>query len=163
MYIKLRNTDSDENITGTVRMAKSVWQALRNYMHVPSDESRDVIQFPYGTRLVKQGYGWYRLINYRATQGVRKMKQAARIIRRFFDEQRKDITAEIKRLMRQATDAQLRVVAYSSPVANLGGDNFVLVKHVENKYSPTPNLPQPPSSHQIENLLSRFGSKEQRR
>ncbi len=162
MHIKLRNTESDEMIEGTVRMSKDVWQALRNHMHCTPEDDQDVIRFPYGTRLVKQGYGWYKLINYRPTQGVRKLKQAARIIRRFFEEQRKDVTEEIKRLVAQAKDADLRVVAYNSPVENVAGTGYALVKRVVNKHStPTP-VRQEPSQHQLDRLLGKFGRKEHR-
>ncbi|MNY05297.1 hypothetical protein D3C86_1380110 [compost metagenome] len=162
MYIKLRNTEDDEMIQGTVRMSKDVWQALRNHMHCTPDDEPDVIRFPYGTRLVKQGYGWYKLINYLPRQGVKKMKQAARIIRRFFEDQRKDVVAEIRRLMHQAKDADLRVVAYNSPVANVGGSEFVLVKHVNNKHSPPKQVPKPPTAPDLSKLLTKFGRKDQR-
>lgn len=162
MYIQLRNTEDDEMITGTVRMSKDVWKALRNHMHCSPDDDPDVIKFPYGTRLVKQGYGWYKLVNYLSRQGAKKMKWAARIIRRFFDDQRKDVTAEIRRLMAQAKDAELRVVAYNSPVTNVGGSDFVLVKHVVNNHSTPKQVPRPPSAPDLSKLLNKFGRKAQR-
>lgn len=68
----LRNADNNETVFCTVRMNMEKREALRTFMQSPDGE-KDIF-FPHHVRMVRVGFGWYRLISdcdHNAVEGVR--------------------------------------------------------------------------------------------
>lgn len=106
----LRNADNDETVFCTVRLNKEKKEALRSFMNSPAEEKD--IHFPFHVRMVRVGFGWYRLISdreFRAGDGVRNAMKAIRL---FYKKFREDEAAEQMRLALMKQGAV--TIAYSS-------------------------------------------------
>lgn len=116
MFTKIHNAASNDTIFAVVRLNKEQHAGLKAYMSALQDSSTDIV-FPYGAHLVKQGYGWYRLVARNEIRGVDKVMGALKIIKRWYaellDAEDKARSEEIMRLM-PAVLSQTHVVAHAA-------------------------------------------------
>lgn len=77
--MKINKTKPDNTVS--IRMNCKEWQSLRDYMHVKN--SQLAIVFSYGARLVKRGYGWYRLESNNTIRASDKIAYALTVLKHF--------------------------------------------------------------------------------
>jgi hypothetical protein len=141
MKIANHNQFCEDTIYSTIRMNKAEYLALREYMHTkPGDD----IWFPYGTTIVKHGYGWYYMSPTCSKRAVEKMAFAHKVIKMFLAEEEAKVDAEIKRLMPTIIDIDLSVATFS----NMSGSNeFGYIGAVTQR---------PASEHKLAKLAAKF-------
>jgi len=145
MQINLKNGSNNDTVYATVRMNKEEYVALREYMH--TKEGAD-IGFPYGSVIVKHGYGWYRLLPLTAQRGIDKVLFAIKVLRRFIKDQEAKLAEEIKRYVPLMLDPALKIATFSTA-------------HSEGEfgYLGTPQPPQPASSEVLQRLATVINSR----
>ena len=78
IYTKFRN---ETTAYATVRMTKEEYQRLRRQFHADEELlDSDQVHIARGTFLVKQGYGWYRIVNYSGNNWLDRIQFAIKKI-----------------------------------------------------------------------------------
>lgn len=151
MKVFVKHEGNDDLVYANIQMHKSVFVALREFMHCQNLDP-DIVTFPYGATLVRQGYGWYRLVVYKTHRGNEKIQTALKILRVFWRQFQQHMTAEISRLLRQALDPSYKVVA----AVDAGASRPTIM---------TVSTPAPRKNERsnMQQLLERFGPKPQPR
>lgn len=103
----IKNPKNPSMIYANVRMCKHVWESLRRHLKADFDVDADpdVIRFQYGARLVKQGFGWYRLVTYNSFRGIDKIRYALRVLRDFYKSYCENRNYMIKQFLRPVVEA----------------------------------------------------------
>lgn len=114
MQINIHHTDSDFLVHAKVRMNRQTFEALRSHMH--GDPKKNEIDFPGGVRLIKYGYGWYKLTGTHLYKGVEKLQFAAKLIYRFYKEEEARVEQEIKALLAKPAPALHQISIIAQPV-----------------------------------------------
>lgn len=142
MKINFNNQFDEQTIHAKLRMNKREYQALREYMHTRPNSN---IEFPYGTQIIKRGYGWYHLASKNSKAAIRKMQFALSVIKRFLQEEEERVEEEIKKLAPIMLNINLKVVAFSEAH---GPGEFT--------YAGPQLPPQPASTNQLQRLAAKF-------
>lgn len=147
MKINHKNQLCNDTVCASIRMTRSEYLALREFMH--TEVGHDVY-FPYGTTIVKHGYGWYYMSPTNGKRGVQKMEYALKVLRWFRKWHEEQIDAELKRLMPTILDVNLSVAAFSQDT-----NAFTYIS----SQVPVDSSPHEASQQQLQMLAARF-SKE---
>ena len=134
-----QNANNPETVYASVRLNRGQYLALREYLHIA--EGSDVT-FPYGSTLIKRGYGWYRLFATNERRGIDKVRFAISVIKRclkeYEEKEEKELIAETQRLLIAAV-TKTQPIAYTS-------DGFM--------YASGQRPPQPAALPSINKLLA---------
>lgn len=120
MKVHVHHENSDAMIYASVQMCAAVYKEFRK--HLGADEEADsdpeVIRFRYGARMVKQGYGWYRIVVFRTFRGKDKVNFAIKLLRDWYGNYCANRNQTIRALLLAGQDAAARLaVAIQKPQA----------------------------------------------
>lgn len=147
MKIHQKNCQCADTIHATIRMNKAEYCALREFMHT---KDGDDIVFPYGTTIIKHGYGWYYMSPSNSNRALDKMAYAIKIIKMFLKQEEERVEAEIKALVPIMMNVDMQVVAFSA--AHSVGEFSYATERQPHKA----HIPLPASQDKLQRLAARF-------
>lgn len=111
----IQNAKVNDTVYASVHMSAGEYQELRKYMN--TDAAALHVTFPHGVRLVKRGFGWYRLEALNTNRACDKINFAMRVLKLFTKAQAKAAEAitdfQLKALAPIMVNPNMRIAAYT--------------------------------------------------